>query len=155
MLHFIQSLHKKCAPLDPVAALPMADKFNQVMCTDVKEHIHNKTGILHMTDSATRYSAACLVSFKRQEICAKIYQMSIVYFGAHRKFLCNNIGEFSNERYKEMNEKLNIETAMTAGESPFSNTIVEQHNQILAEAFYKTNCGKTTRLLLLSYDLYK
>lgn len=81
--------------------------------------------------------------------------MWIAYFGAPRKFLGDNRKEFSNEWYKQMNEKLNIETAMTAGESPFSNTIVEQHNQILAEAFYKTNCGKTTRLLLLSYDLYK
>ena len=38
----------------------------------------------------------------------------------------------------EMNEKLNIETATMAGESPFSNGIVERHNKILAEAFSKT-----------------
>ena len=37
-----------------------------------------------------------------------------------------------------MNEKLNVETATTAAESPFSNGIVERHNLILAEAMQKT-----------------
>ena len=38
----------------------------------------------------------------------------------------------------EMNEELKIETATTADKSPFTNRIVEQYNQILAETFYKT-----------------
>ena len=42
------------------------------------------------------------------------------------------------ERFREMNEKFNVETATTPAESPFSNGIVEQHNFILAEAMEKT-----------------
>ena len=45
----------------------MADKLNQVVCLDLKEHIHNKTGILHMTDSATRYSEAYSAFSKQQD----------------------------------------------------------------------------------------
>ena len=37
-----------------------------------------------------------------------------------------------------MNEKLNIETGITAAESPFSNDIVECHNLIVAEVMEKT-----------------
>ena len=38
----------------------------------------------------------------------------------------------------EMNEKLGEETRTTAGESLFSNGIVERHNKILFEAMMKT-----------------
>lgn len=51
--------------------------------------------------------------------------MWIAYFGAPRKFSNYNGGEFSNERYRKINEKLNVETATTAAESPFSNGIVK------------------------------
>ena len=59
-----------------------------------------------------------------------IYQMWISYFG---EFLSDNRGEFLNEKDRKLNKKLNIETLITAGELPFSNWIVEQHNQKLAE----------------------
>ena len=75
---------------------------------------------------------------KQHEIVQNIYQRWISYFGVSRKFSSDNGGEFSNEKYKEMSEELNIETTKTAGESPFSNGTVEWHNQILAEEFYKT-----------------
>ena len=130
--------HKR-APLRPVVGMPLAEKFNQVVCMDLKEHVHNESWILHMIDSATRYSAACLVFSKKQdEIIRNIYLMWISYFGAPNKFLSDNGGEFSNDKYREMNEKLNIETCTTAGEAPFSNGLVERHNQILGEAFSKT-----------------
>ena len=129
----------KRAPLRPVVGMPLADKLNQVVCMDLKEHIHNESWILHLIDSATRYSAASLVFSKRQdEIIRNVYLMWISYFGAPLKFLSDNGGEFSNDQYREMNEKLNIETCTTAGEAPFSNGIVERHNQILGEAFSKT-----------------
>ena len=41
--------------------------------------------------------------------------MWIAYFGAPRKFLSDKCGEFSSDKYREMNEKLNIETATMAG----------------------------------------
>lgn len=55
----------KYVPLCPVVALLMADKFNQIVCMDLKEYIHNKTWILHIIDSAPRYSATCLVFSKQ------------------------------------------------------------------------------------------
>ena len=54
------------------------------------------------------------------------------------QFLSDNGGEFSNDTLREMNEKLNVETKTTAGESPFSNGIEERHNKVLFEAFSKT-----------------
>ena len=36
----------------------MSDKFNKVVSMDLKEYIHNKSWILNMSDSATRYSVA-------------------------------------------------------------------------------------------------
>ena len=126
-------------PLRPVVGMPLANRFNEVVCMDLKEYVHNESWNFHIMYSATRYSAACLIRTKHQdEIVRNIYKMWIAYFGAPKKFLSDNGGEFSNDKYREMNEKLNIETATTAGESPFSNGIVERHNKTLGEAFWKT-----------------
>ena len=88
--------------------------------------------------TATKYSAACLISSKQQDVIVHcVYLNWICHFGSPRKFLTDNGGEFSNERFREMSEKLNIESTTTAAESPFSNGIVERHNLILAEAMIK------------------
>ena len=126
-------------PLRPVVGLNLANNFNEVVCMDLKEDVHNGSWILHLIDAATRYSAACLINTKHQdEIMSQIYLMWIAYFGCPCKFLSDNGEELSNDSCREMNEKLNIETATTAAESPFSNGIVERHNLILAEAMQKT-----------------
>lgn len=125
--------------LRPIVTVPIASKFNEVVCMDLKEHMHNQSWILHLIDAATRYSAACLVfSKKADEIISSIFSIWIAYFGCPKKFLSDCGGEFSNESFREMNEKLNIENATTAGESPFSNGICERHNAILAECMKKT-----------------
>ena len=81
--------------------MPLADKFNQVVCMNLKEYIHNKTWILNTIDSTTRYLAACLVFSKQQDdIGQSIYQIWTSYFGAPRKFLSDNGEEFSNEKYR-------------------------------------------------------
>ena len=64
--------------------------------------------------------------------------MWISYFDAPKRFLRDFRKGISSENYREMNEKLNRETATTAGKLPFSNKIVKRYNQILVEAFYKT-----------------
>ena len=64
--------------------------------------------------------------------------MWIAYFGTPLKFLSDNGGEFGNDVFREMNEKLNVQTLITAAESPFSNSTVERHNGILYEAMVKT-----------------
>ena len=88
----------KKAPLRPIVGMRLADKFNQVVCMDLKEYIHNKCWILHLIDSATRYSAATLITTKHQdEILRNIYLMWISYFGYPCKFMSDNGGEFSNK----------------------------------------------------------
>ena len=133
-------LEYKHQPLRPVVTLPISSKFNEVVCMDLKEFIHNKCWILHMIDSKTRYSAATLVSNKKSATIIKaVYRIWISYFGSPSgKFLSDNGGEFNNEQYREMNEKLNVESITTAAESPFSNGIVERHNLVLIEAMNKT-----------------
>ena len=77
---------------------------------DLKEHIHHKTWILHMIDAATKYSAACIISSKQQDVIIKtIFKVWFAYFGFPRKFLTDNGGEFNNESFREMCEKFNIE----------------------------------------------
>ena len=59
--------------------------------------------------------------------------MRIPDFGTPWCFLSDNRGEFNNENYQQMNEKLIIKTCTTAVESLFSNDSVECHNLIIAE----------------------
>ena len=144
-------LKRKSPPLRPVVGLPLSTTFNDVVCMDLKEHIHNKSWILHLIDSATKYSAACLIPSKHKDvIIGSIYKIWFCYFGFPRKFLSDNGGEFSNDLFREMCEKLNIVSTTTAAESPFSNGIVERHNLILSEAMVKTmedvKCGPDVAL---------
>ena len=129
----------KRPPLRPVVSIPLADNFNQVVCMDLKEHVHNKSWVLHLIDSFSRYSAACIIYSKAQDVIInKIFLIWIAYFGAPCSFLSDNGGEFSNHSFREMNEKLNVQTCTTAGESPFSNGVVERHNSVLYETMSKT-----------------
>jgi transposase InsO family protein len=119
--------------------LRLSDRFNGAVALDLKEHVHNKSWILHIIDLFTRYSAACLIKTKRaEEIIKKVCSVWITNFGAPAMFLTDNGGEFSNESFRELNEKFNVETATTAAESPFSNGTCERHHLILVEAMQKT-----------------
>ena len=81
----------KAAPLKPVVSLPLANKFNQVVCLDLKEYVHNKVWILHMIDAATRYSQARLITTKRkEEIDKKIFEMWISFFGVPGTLMLDN-----------------------------------------------------------------
>ena len=60
-------LHKK-APLKPIVSFPLASKFNQVVCMDLKEHKHLQTWILHLIDASCRYSAACIIKSKQKNV---------------------------------------------------------------------------------------
>ena len=126
-------------PLRPVVTMPLAGEFNQVVSMDLKEISHNKSWILHLIDVSSGFSAARVVySKKKEEIITKVFECWIAYFGSPQMFLSDNGGEFNNDAYRTMNEQLNIHTATTAGESPFSNGTVERHNSILSEAMKKT-----------------
>ena len=107
---------------------------------DLKDYIQNKIWILHQIDAATRYSVACLDSTKHQDkIIRKVYLIWISYFGTPIKFLSDNGGEFSNDSYSEMNEKLNVESATTASDS----LLVERQHKGLNDFMMKTLEGIT------------
>ena len=125
--------------LKPIVCMPLADKFNGVVCMDLKEHIHNRSWIFHMICASTKYSAAQLIKDKKAEtIVQAMFNSWITYFGSPHMFLSDNGGEFDNAVFREMCEKLNVKVATTAAESPFSNGIVERNNLIVAEAMKKT-----------------
>ena len=53
---------------------PLANTFNEVLCMDLKECVHNNNWILILIDSAFPYSAACFVKSNNknvivQELC--------------------------------------------------------------------------------------
>ena len=45
--------------------------------------------------------------------------------------MTHNGGEFTNDDFREMGEKLNTAIKTTAAESPWSNGIIERHNAII------------------------
>ena len=123
----------------PVVGFLVSDKFNEYVSMDLKEIKKGKLWILHLIDAATRYTAACLISRKKKElVVCRIFQIWVAYFGAPKKFHSDCGGEFANDVFREMNEKLGIETSTTPGESRFSNGVVERNNKVLYEAFIKT-----------------
>ena len=54
----------KLPPLHSILDLTLVNVFNNVVCMNLKEHIFNKTWILHIIDFATKYSTAFLISSK-------------------------------------------------------------------------------------------
>lgn len=120
--------------------MPIGRQFNETVCMDLFEFNKKskKMWVLHFIDAFTRRSNAAFISTKKDtEIVKQVYLMWIENYGCPKKFLADNGGEFANEKYKEMNEKLNIEVWQTAGESPWSNGIVERHNAVLKESLAK------------------
>ena len=124
-------------PPRPVVGFPMATRFGQCVAMDLKAfgNVH----LLHLIDHATRFSAGAVIRTKKAETVMKeLFRVWISVFGAPDKFLSDNGGEFNNEIYREVAEKLNIVLKTTAAESPWSNGLVERHNQILGNMIKKT-----------------
>ena len=85
-----------------------------------------------MIDAATRYSKARLITTKRkEEIAKKIFEMWISFFGVPGTLMSDNGGEFVNNLYTEVSQKLGIRMVMPPAESPFSNGIVERHKKVI------------------------
>ena len=87
--------------------------------------------VLHLIDHATRFSTTGVIPSKdRDVIISKMFQIWISIFGPPKQILSDNGGEFANEDFRIMAEKLNT-TVRTTAESPWSNGINERHNAIL------------------------
>ena len=112
---------------NPVVSMPVASQFNEVVCMDLKRHMHNRIWVLHLSDSAVRYSATYLVRTEnKDEIIKQIYRIWFAYFRSPHLFLSNNGSEFSNDLFQKMNEKLNVEPRITTAESAVGYGMVER-----------------------------
>ena len=77
-----------CPPLPPVVGSTLANNFNHVIYMNLKEHIRNESWILNLTDAATRYSAACLISTKHQdEIMSQILNVDWIFWVPRKIFI--------------------------------------------------------------------
>ena len=73
---------------------------------------------------------------KNKLVVCRISQIWFAYFGAPGKFHSHCGGEFSNDVFCGMSEKLGVETSAYPVESLFSNGVVEK-NKVLYEALMK------------------
>ena len=158
MLKLVEVISDECktckefsrVPPKPIVALPSGKIFNQHVAMDLKK-VDDKL-ILHLIDHATRYSRGCIVPNKEKStIVSGVLKIWISLFGAPKSFLSDNGGEFSNEDFVEMGQKLNTEIKSTAAESPWSNGVNERHNGILGQMIVKTmhdcKCDVQTALM--------
>ena len=154
LLEAIQSVSSSCqtcekyqkAPPRPVVGLPMATQFLETAALDIK--FYSSRPILHIIDLCTRLSAAAVMPNKQPEtVIRTIMQIWVSVYGTTEKFLVDNGGEFANEAFINMAEKFGITIKTTAGNSPWSNGVVERHNQTLGNMIDKVMLNSSCDLL--------
>ena len=124
-------------PPRPVVGFSMATRFNQCVAMDLKKF--GKVWVLHMICHATRLIAGAVIRNKYPMLVIKgVMQHWVCIYGAPDVFLSDNGGEFSNEEFRELGERFNINIKTTAAESPWSNGLVERHNAIMGDMIEKT-----------------
>lgn len=122
----------------PVVSLPLSSDFNDTIAMDLKIFKNNDIYLMHVIDHLTRFSAGSVIRSKKKEVIVnELFKHWIGVFGCPRRILSDNGGEFANSEFIEMCESLNINFITTAAESPFSNGLVEKHNDIIGEAIQK------------------
>ena len=127
--------HKRSAPHQKVG-LPLGKGFNSVVAMDLK-FIGNGI-ILHMIDTVTRFSVACVVKDKNPEsVIRGMFVHWIAIVGRSDHYLTDNGGEFVNAKLLSMCENLEVKLLTTAAYAPWMNGIVESHNRVLGEMIEK------------------
>ncbi|KAL6481141.1 hypothetical protein MHYP_G00092210 [Metynnis hypsauchen] len=121
----------------PAVGLPLASEYNETVAVDLHE-LEPGLWYLHIIDHLTRFSAGSIVKTKKpSEIVNSFNHAWISVHGAPRRLYSDNGGEFNNEEMRDMAENFNIETRTTAAYSPWSNGLLERHNQTLTEILHK------------------
>ena len=121
----------------PAVGLPMASTYNETVAMDLHE-LEPGVWYLHVIDHYTRFSAGSIVTTKKpREIAKHFIHCWISVHGPPRKLFTDNGGEFNNEEMRDMAEKFNIEVKTTAAYSPWSNGLLERHNQTLTDILLK------------------
>ncbi|KAI4873784.1 hypothetical protein NFI96_002219, partial [Prochilodus magdalenae] len=121
----------------PAVGLPMASTYNETVAVDLHE-LEPGVWYLHVIDHFTRFSAGSIVTTKKPKDIVKhlIHCWISVHGPPHRLFSDNGV-EFNNEEMRDMAEKFNIELKTTAAYSPWSNGLLERHNQTLTDILLK------------------
>lgn len=128
---FVRST-KKTKP-KPAVGLPLASECNETVAVDLHE-LEPSVWYLHIIDHFTRFSAGSIMKTKKSsEIVNSFIHTWISVHGAPQRLYSDNGGEFNIEEIRDMAENFNIETKTTAGYSPWSNGLLERHNQTLTE----------------------
>ena len=140
LLNEIEAIEGECTicqkykkpPPKPIVTFPFAKDFNESVAMDIK--FYSGKPILHLIDHATRFSAVSVIHSKEKDVViSKIFEIWISMFGSPGQILTDNGGEFNNEDFRIMGEKLNTKIKSTAAESPWLNGINEHHNAILGD----------------------
>ena len=125
----------------PVVTLPLSQHFNDTISMD----LHNLTKCgpsvfyLNIVDLFTRFSQAAIIYEKKPDtIINELNRKWTFVFGALRRILSDNGGEFDADKFRSNAENLNKEVIGTPAESPWANGVVERHNEVLTENFLKT-----------------
>ena len=130
-------LINKRPPPKPVVGLPLATEFNEMVAVDLHE-LENGTWYLHIIDEFTRFSAGSIMKSKKSsEFVQNFLKHWIAVYGPPKCLYSDNGGEFNNEEVRDMAENFNIEIKTTAAYSPWSNDLIERHNQTLTEILHK------------------
>ena len=124
----------------PIVSLPLGTEFNDVISLDLHQLSSSPPKwYVHIIDLHTRFSQAAITCDKKAESIVKILNNFWIFnFGAPKKIITDNGGEFDNEKFRENAEFFNIRLLGTAANSPFSNGVCERHNMTLTETFKKT-----------------
>ena len=135
----LTKIHKHCwckeysrSPSRPVVSLPKADKFNDLVCMDLKEWKSPKKYILHLIDYHTRYTQSIFIDRKLATTvidCIMIVWVSI--FGVMKCLLSDNGGEFTADETREVASILNVELHTTGAESPWQNGLCERNHHVI------------------------
>ncbi|VDI61048.1 Hypothetical predicted protein [Mytilus galloprovincialis] len=122
----------------PVVGLPLATEFNETVAVDLHELEHN-VWYLHIIDEFTRFSAGSIMKTKKgSEFVKKFLESWISIHGSPRRLYSDNGGEFNNDEVRDIvAENFNIEVKTTAAYSPWSNGLLERHNQTLTDTLLK------------------
>ena len=106
----------------------LSKEFNDTVLVDLKEI--SGTRFLHTIDNATPFSTTAAVRSKRkEEIVDNFINHWIAIFAAPGVILSDKRGEFNNSLFLNMAEQFNITLKTTAAESPWSNGMMERHNE--------------------------
>uniref|UniRef100_M4AZE1 Integrase catalytic domain-containing protein n=1 Tax=Xiphophorus maculatus TaxID=8083 RepID=M4AZE1_XIPMA len=134
----------------PAVGLPLASTYNETVAVDLHE-LEPGVWYLHIIDQFTRFSAGSVLTTKRSsEIVKRFIHDWISVHGPPQKLFSDNGGEFNNEEVRDMAENFNIEVKTTPAYSPWSNGLLERHNQTLTEILLKvkasTGCDWSTAM---------